>query len=422
LSAAIDLAREDLNPRILEARNRLGRRILTVQDPVLQAPVELGAEFIHGLPPEIWEILQTERVVPIEVEGDDWCFRDGTLSKCDFFAEVDDLLSRLNGNGQDESFADFLTREGKHFSQETREWALGYVTGFHAADPKKISVHSLVKSTQADEKIEGHRAFRIPDGYRWLVEHFRGQLEKLRVPIQLDTIVEAIEWQPGGVTVFAKYRGQAVSFKARFGLITLPLGVLQSNSIRFSPELPKQKQDAMAHLAMGNVTRVSLRFRERFWEAIRPVPGESLSNISFLFSRRDWFPTWWTPMPRRLPVITGWAPFPNADYLSGRSRDYVVERSLDTLSALFDQPRIRLQQLLEEAHYHDWQADPFSRGAYSYVCIGGEDAEEHLASPIANTLFFAGEATDGNGHNGTVHGAIARGHRAATEISRAQHK
>jgi phytoene dehydrogenase-like protein len=110
LSAAIDLAREDLKPRILEARDRLGGRILTVQDPVLQAPVELGAEFIHGLPPEIWEILQTERVVPIEVEGDDWCFRDGTLSKCDFFAEVDDLLSRLNGNGQDESFADFLAR------------------------------------------------------------------------------------------------------------------------------------------------------------------------------------------------------------------------------------------------------------------------------------------------------------------------
>jgi len=41
------------------------------------------------------------------------------------------------------------------------------------------------------------------------------------------------------------------------------------------------------------------------------------------------------------------------------------------------------------------------------------------ARPVANTLFFAGEATDIGGHNGTVHGAIASGRRAATEIAQA---
>lgn len=75
-----------------------------------------------------------------------------------------------------------------------------------------------------------------------------------------------------------------------------------------------------------------------------------------------------------------------------------------------------LEGLLEHAYIHDWQMDPFSRGAYSYGRVGGDGMPEALAKPIDNTLFFAGEATDITGHNGTVHGAIASGNRAAAEI------
>jgi monoamine oxidase len=79
----------------------------------------------------------------------------------------------------------------------------------------------------------------------------------------------------------------------------------------------------------------------------------------------------------------------------------------------------KLETLFEHAYCHDWQSDPFSRGAYSYGKVGGNGMEALLGSPIENTLFFAGEATDTGGHNGTVHGAIASGKRAATEIMRA---
>ena len=71
---------------------------------------------------------------------------------------------------------------------------------------------------------------------------------------------------------------------------------------------------------------------------------------------------------------------------------------------------------LQSAHLHDWQTDPFSRGAYSYVKVGGGNAEHDLGLSVENTLFFAGEATDVTGHNGTVHGAIASGRRAAREV------
>lgn len=79
-----------------------------------------------------------------------------------------------------------------------------------------------------------------------------------------------------------------------------------------------------------------------------------------------------------------------------------------------------LEDRLEAAYVHDWQSDPFSRGAYSYAKVGAGGAQARLAAPVENTLFFAGEATDTSGYNGTVHGAVASGYRAAEEIVRAR--
>ena len=138
--------------------------------------------------------------------------------------------------------------------------------------------------------------------------------------------------------------------------------------------------------------------------------------MSFLFSQDEWYPTWWTAMPVHWPLITGWAPFRSAERLSGQDRDFIVARSLQTLSTLLNTSNRHLEELLKSAYLHDWQTDPFSRGAYSYVRTGASDAPEVLGRPVDNTLFFAGEATDGE-HGGTVHGAIASGYRAAAEIT-----
>jgi monoamine oxidase len=71
----------------------------------------------------------------------------------------------------------------------------------------------------------------------------------------------------------------------------------------------------------------------------------------------------------------------------------------------------------ESVHFHDWHADPFFRGAYSYVPVNALPAREILSRPIENTLFFAGEATETSGHAGMVHGAIATGINAARKIA-----
>jgi monoamine oxidase len=66
---------------------------------------------------------------------------------------------------------------------------------------------------------------------------------------------------------------------------------------------------------------------------------------------------------------------------------------------------------------HDWIADPFSRGAYSYARVGGDDASKRLGRPVEQTVYFAGEAADVEGRTGTVHGGIATGRRVADLIA-----
>ena len=426
LSAAIELTRAGLAVSVIEARNRIGGRIFTLRDPVCDAPIELGAEFIHGKPPEIWDLLRRNHLDATEVDGDVWCLREDKLSPCDFFSEVDQLLEQMDDRAPDETFLQFLDHCcNDSVTQATKDWARGYVTGFHAADPAQISVHSLVKGLRADLEIEGDRAFRIrSQGYEALLEILRRELRAASVSCQLDTVATAIRWQAGNVELSARNHSGTITMTAPRLLITLPLSILQASpeepgAVRFVPDLPPQKQAALSKLAMGKAIRVTLRFQQRFWDDLRPphsTESKSLANMSFLLSHQDWFPTWWTTMPEKLPIITGWAPFHCAERLSGKSTEFVVDKCLHSLSRVLRISRSELESLLAHAYWHDWQSDQFSQGAYSYVRVGGDKAQQALADPVDNTLFFAGEATDISGHNGTVHGAIASGYRSAKQI------
>ena len=430
LSAAIKVARSGFSVEIVEARSRIGGRMFTQRDPVWKVPIELGAEFIHGLPPEIWKPLEAHRSDVTEVVGEPWCSINGRLSRCNFFSSVESILGKMNCRGNDESFLSFLDRRFPDSTsskkQEARRRALAYVTGFNAANPDRVGVHWLVQSMRAEEKIEGDRAFRSKNGYDDLLNIFRQELIDNRVHVQTETVLDSIAWSRGRVVVTARQGRKALRLVAKRVLVTLPLGVLQAPSgetgaVRFTPSLPLKKLEALKTLQMGKVIRATLRFRIRFWETIRPArkSNKTLCLMNYLFTQDDWFPTCWTRMPDRVPIFTCWAPARSAERLSGKSQSFVVEQALRSIASALKTRQRRLESLLEDAYFHDWQSDPFSRGAYSYGAVGSDGAQDDLASPLENTLFFAGEATDTTGHNGTVHGAIVSGHRAASQILRA---
>jgi monoamine oxidase len=425
LSAAVELASAGKLVTILEARDRIGGRMFTRHD--LTSPVELGAEFIHGFAPEIFGPLQQHGITIEEVHGQTWSQRNGELCACDFFEETDKILAGMTDDGPDEPFAAWLERkfpnpENDPRLAEAKSNALRFVVGFNAADANLVSVHWLVHNARADEKIQGERAFRMAGGYATLIALFAKQLKTADVSIQLNTVAEAIRWSRDGVRIAARRDDKLHEVHARSVLVTLPLGVLQAKpgeagAVLFDPPLPSRKQDALGKLMMGKVMRVTLRFRGRFWEHIHPAGcKDSLANLGFLLSEDERFPTWWTHMTQTAPIITGWAPAHYAEKLSGESEFFLMDESLASLSSIFHIEKAELEKQVEAFYCHDWQTDPFSRGAYSYSKVGGEGAQGMLGAPVDGILFFAGEATDVTGHNGTVHGAIASGKRAAKEI------
>jgi len=449
LAAALDLTRAGMAVEILEARDRIGGRIFTQRDPTLNHPIELGAEFVHGLAPEIWLPLQQRKLNVSEVEGDLWCSIDQKLQKCDFFSTADKILSAMDDKHPDESFLDFLARRfpGDDHA-EAKDWATRYVSGFNAANAEEVSVHWLAHNQEAEQQIEGDRAFRIAGGYQQLLNLYATELgfdsggtepalsdraeresrmgALARTPLHFNIVVREIQWREGAVKIETQTPRGNETFEASRALITLPLGVLQArDNFRFDPELPSDKLHALDQLVMGKVLRVTFCFREAPWSEdnmhvflsdknVRPT--QDLSSLSFLFSHDDYFPTWWTQMPEHLPMITGWSPAHCAERMAGMTDGRIIDKAVESLANLLVLEKAHLNSRLDAAYVHNWETDQFSLGAYSYVKVGGEGCQATLAAPVANTLYFAGEHTDTTGHNGTVHGAIASGQRAAKEI------
>jgi monoamine oxidase len=423
LAAARELSGAGLGVTVLEARDRIGGRIHTLHEKGAPMPAELGAEFVHGRHPDLWKILDAAGLTVCEVADTHWQYHNGRLTKeNEFWPQLEKIFGKLDRRSRDRPFLELLDEccSGKRW-EEARAMAISYVEGFHAAHVDRIGTHGLALAEQGSEEIDGEKSFRIIDGYDAVVRWLRSGLDPHSSRLHLDTVVTRIEWKEGRVKVRARSRsgGDLEPFTAKCAVITLPLGVLQAppdaeGAVRFVPEL-KRTRVAIDRLVMGNAARITLRFRERFWESIGRG-RESLARMSFLHSLDGSFRTWWTHLPIYSPVMTGWTGGPGADRLAGQPESFVVEQALGSLTRLLGVNRDRLDDLLEGWHHHDWAADPFSRGAYSYVPVGGLDEQKSLARPVEKTLFFAGEALNMEGHIGTVHGAIGSGRRAAAEV------
>ena len=407
LAAARRLADAGARVTILEARDRLGGRVHTIRDPHIPIPVELGAEFLHGKPREIWQIVQRENLIAGSLEGGNWCSEDHTLKKCnDFWKRWKKVAAELKRGKTypDRSFREFI--ETLNVDPETKRAAVEYVRGFNAAPADEISVQYLSIAQEASDRVSGDTPFRIFGGLDSIV-HSLSDLDSSQVEIYVNTPVREIEWARGYV--------RADAFEADSAIITLPLGILQSGTVQFIPRL-EEKEAAAQQLAIGHVVKVILCFHSPFWEE------RGLTNVSFIHARGQRIPTWWTTRPIEAPILVGWAGGPPGTELALKGSDLILDAAIESLANALKIDRRMLERRIHTSFVADWQADPFSRGAYSYVPVGAITAPMTLARPVADTLFFAGEATDSDGNAATMHGAIATGYRAADELLSLEHR
>ncbi|MBV8202190.1 MAG: FAD-dependent oxidoreductase, partial [Acidobacteria bacterium] len=430
LAAARELRRRGLRVIVLEARDRVGGRILTVRDPRLPLPVELGAEFVHGAAPLTRRLLAEAGLTTCDLAAEPSRARRGKLSRTELWAPIDRILRRIDRRAPDRSFDDFLASLGDSARAGDRRAARDFVQGFHAADPAEISVRSLAPKAKKLPSDTLAQLARVHGGYdqlpRWLAAELGAEL-RLRAP------VTAIEWRRGQVQVTVRRdprgnfgtpvpRGtpklstgaessagtpgssaggtrEASRLVARAVIVTVPSGVLaagpaEPGGLALVPDPPRVRR-ACGRIAMGAVARLACWFRVFPWHAGRAGRApERIARTAFLRVGGQNFGIWWTAYPLDWPLAVAWCGGPRAAALAARGRRGVESAAVAELAAALGLPRRAVTSRLEETWMHDWQADVYSRGAYSYARVGGAGAAASLSRPVEDTLFFAGEATD----------------------------
>jgi len=273
-------------------------------------PVELGAEFIHGEPPELLDAIKSADLTIAPVPDKHQFMRDGRpVNDGQLFQSVDEIFKALP-KAPDQAFSEFLTQTNA--DAEARRLATNYVEGFNAARSDRISTRSLAFETQAQDAIGGDQSFRLQEGYEGLPQWLWNQCSS-KVGLSLSTVVEKIEWRHRQVTVTAREpSGEMLHFAAERAIITLPLGVLQlpesdRGSVRFGPR-PPGLDLAIGRLAMGHAVRITLVMDPSFWNE-----HPQLGGAGIIHSDEPVFPTWWTTLPGRLRGLTGWAGGPKAE-------------------------------------------------------------------------------------------------------------
>lgn len=389
LAAADALVRAGRSVLVLEARSRIGGRVWTRRMPGLAVPVELGGEFVHGDASATHGLLKRAGMAVVPSGRVQRYAAGGRLRPIDSFEQAQ-LATRDRSalRSRDMSFDAFLARQ--RLPARTKTFARLMVQGFDAADPAQASARAIAEEWGGGQ-MQGSQP-RLREGYGPLLDWLARKIVQRGARLKMQAAVREVRWRRGRVDIM----GDGFRITARQAIVTLPLGVLQAGAVRFAPSL--KKEQALRQLVSGPVIKAALRFPRAFWE--RRAPG-----VAFFHAPQAAFPTFWTPLPARVPLLVAWSGGPNARHPSWAA----IRASLLSIFRRIEEP--------DQVLIHDWAKDPFARGAYSYVQVDGAGAREALAASLADTLYFAGEATSAD-DSGTVAGALQAGVDAARKLVR----
>jgi monoamine oxidase len=239
----------------------------------------------------------------------------------------------------------------------------------------------------------------FPDGYDAIINLLAAGLD-----IRLNQVVNTIKYSGAGVEVMTN-SGQKIT--GDYALITLPLGVLKSGSVRFDPVLPAGKTNLINKIEMGMVNKIALQWDNRFW----PETLQYMGYANPTKGKYTYFLNVKTFAPVNALMTFGFGQF-------GRTLEDQTDAEIESdivaiLKNMFGSSSVPNPKGILVTR---WTKDPYARGAYSYNNVGVTiDDFETLSEPVNNKLFFAGEHCS-RLYKGTVHGAYLSGQREADRI------
>jgi len=417
LMAALTLAKAGKTVILLEARDRCGGRIHTINENSFFKNTELGAEFIHGELPVTLHLLKEAGIAYHPASGEMVHYKNGRFDHEGGRSEGWPLLmEKLKKIDQDITINEFLDKEfaGEIFN-DLKQSVRQFVAGYDSADPDDASTFAL-RNEWLNEDNEAQ--YRVDGGYGKMIDYLEDEIKAAGGNVFLNSIIKEIKWQPGHVKAITS---KGTTYEAGQLLIALPLGVLQDerdqvSAININPPIP-EKMDAICKMGFGAIIKILFEFDEPFWldQQTEALAGKSLENMSFLLSDEE-IPTWWTQCPEPGAVITGWLGGPAAAVKKGVPEEEILRQSLESLSMIFKRDFAELQSKLLAWRIMNWTNDPFTLGSYAYDTVNASVFRTILDQPVDNTLYFAGEYLYEGPAMGTVEAALTSGQQVAKKI------
>ena len=260
--------------------------------------------------------------------------------------------------------------------------------GWHVADleygcASVIDDVSLNHWDQDDPHgFSGYHAY-VKNGYRSIISPLVGGLcNKVRYNTK---VISVFHSQAAYVELQTKSKNEVEVERFKAVLITIPLGCLQDESIRFTPELPENKTKSIHRLGSGCLLRVAMEFSYQFW-----TRHDIFGALQRTTSKRGEFYVFWnmagsTGKPILITSVTD----PHAYMYENLPEKDIVKGAMKVL-------RRRYPHAPEPIAYKvsNWLHDPFSRGVYSNLPVGSSGMDyDFLSYPVRPHLFFAGEHT-----------------------------
>jgi monoamine oxidase len=396
LKAAYDLQNKGLSVIVLEARDRIGGRIHTTTEFDAEFPIDLGAELVHTKVSPTWELINSQNLKTTKLINDSDKNKSADLvgfqeffqalesKKIPYPKSAEDILSylkRLEAEPQ-------LIQEIEELTLDTEN--LDKINA--------LAVLNRFKQMVKDGEIIGANDFKIVGGYKQI---YKILAEKLQ--IKLSKPVTLINWESDecevGTTDGNVYKSHKI-------VLTAPVAVLKKQNIKFVPELPEAKKQAIESFGVCDIVKIFLKFDEKIL-----TPDVNILNVF-----EDEIPVWWKATITadenyKGEILVGWLSADKARKLYTLSKDEIIDVATKDLEKKLNKTNLKPVKSLVQI----WKDEEFSLGAYSYIPAQvSPDIIEDLAKPIDNKIFWAGEATDPN--YATVQGAYYSGKRVATEI------
>lgn len=404
LYAAKKLIENGVQVTILEAGDYAGGRIRKLSG-FADFDIELGAEEVHGKR-SVWYdmVSNTPGLQFNNVSNEDYYLLDGSFQSesalkgntklSDFNSFVS---SATNYNGGDKTVYQELV--DKNIDPSIHQLINARLGNEYGTSNNRLSIKGITEEDQLWNS--GNDNYGVKNmSYTSVLSH---HLSDVINQVQLNKVVKAINHSGAKVVVTDTNGKEHVADKV---LVTVPLQILKSGDINFSPSLPDSKVNAMNNIGIGAGMKVILKFNNRFWaENTGSIIGGNLC------------PEYWYTSAGKgsTPILTAFIMGEKAEQLSALG-DNAVQELLKELDNMYGNGIA--SSSYSDAKIMDWGKEAFFKGAYSYPVVGGGiGMRAELAKPIDNKIYFAGEATHTAGHSGTVHGALETAVRSVTEIT-----